>query len=440
MAENEFVGTGRAIGPEDIETAAATLRCEAAAVKAVIAVEAGSRGFLPDKRPKILFEAHVFSRQTGHRFDQRYPNISSRRWNRSLYGRAGAHQYERLAIAMGLDRAAALKAASWGAFQILGVNHSLCGFEDVDGFVRFLVPDEGRQLEAFVRFVQARGLDAPLRERRWADFARGYNGSGYRQNRYDEKLAQAFARHLSGDTPADHAASPGLAHEAGDRLLQRGDRGDDVRALQRELNALGADPPVDVDGIFGPGTEQAVRLFQASVGLAVDGLVGPRTWFEINGEGEPPEDGAGDAAVGTMTPAARLAGHYDHYDEVDAEAWAARWPNFTPREIACRGGGSLLVDEDALDRLQDLRDRIGRPMVVNSGYRSPEHNHRVGGAAHSRHMQGIAFDIGMAGHDPRRFVRAARACGFRGFGFYRGGSFIHIDTRQHPAEWGKAWW
>jgi peptidoglycan hydrolase-like protein with peptidoglycan-binding domain/GH24 family phage-related lysozyme (muramidase) len=51
--------------------------------------------------------------------------------------------------------------------------------------------------------------------------------------------------------------------------------GDDVRAVQRALLRSGY--PVAVDGIFGPGTERAVRQFQASRGLVADGVVGPQT-------------------------------------------------------------------------------------------------------------------------------------------------------------------
>ena len=55
-------------------------------------------------------------------------------------------------------------------------------------------------------------------------------------------------------------------------------------------------------------------------------------------------------------------------------------------EIACRGTGKLLVNKAALDRLQALRDGWGKPLIVRSVYRSPEHNRAVGGAKHSKHM------------------------------------------------------
>jgi N-acetylmuramidase len=74
----------------------------------------------------ILFEAHVFSKNTRHAYDYVFPEISSRHWNRALY-RGGEREYPRLMKAMLLDRAAALKSASWGRFQVMGFNHSLAG-------------------------------------------------------------------------------------------------------------------------------------------------------------------------------------------------------------------------------------------------------------------------------------------------------------------------
>ncbi|SFC91123.1 D-Ala-D-Ala carboxypeptidase family metallohydrolase [Tropicimonas isoalkanivorans] len=79
---------------------------------------------------------------------------------------------------------------------------------------------------------------------------------------------------------------------------------------------------------------------------------------------------------------------YDHRRDVPESSW--RWPNFSPAEIACRGTGKLLVNEPALDKLQALRDRLGKPLIVRPAYRSPEHNRAVGGATRSKHrMRGI---------------------------------------------------
>ena len=125
---------------------------------------------------------------------------------------------------------------------------------------------------------------------------------------------------------------------------------------------------------------------------------------------------------------------YQHWRNLPATAW--HWPNFSPAEIACRGTGKLLVNDDALDRLQELRVTLGKPLIVNSAYRSPEHNRKVGGAKASKHLEGTAFDISMANHDPAAFIAAARKAGFKGIGTYPRSNFIHIDTG--PARsWGE---
>lgn len=116
---------------------------------------------------------------------------------------------------------------------------------------------------------------------------------------------------------------------------------------------------------------------------------------------------------------------YRHWRDVPESAW--RWRNFSPAEIACRGTGKLLVNEPALDKLQALRDRMGKPLIVRSAYRSSEHNRAVGGATRSKHLDGAAFDIAMANHDPASFEAAARAVGFLGFGYYPRSGFMHID-------------
>ena len=79
---------------------------------------------------------------------------------------------------------------------------------------------------------------------------------------------------------------------------------------------------------------------------------------------------------------------------------------------------------------------LGKPLIVNSAYRSPEHNRKVGGAKASKHLEGTAFDISMANHDPASFIAAARKAGFKGIGTYPRSNFIHIDTG--PARsWGE---
>lgn len=125
---------------------------------------------------------------------------------------------------------------------------------------------------------------------------------------------------------------------------------------------------------------------------------------------------------------------WSHWRKVPNGLW--RWKNFSPAEIACRGTGALKIDTEALDKLQALRDRLGKPLIICSAYRSPAHNRTVGGAPRSKHMDGTAFDIAMANQDPVAFEAAAREVGFLGFGYYPRSGFMHIDLG--PARsWGE---
>jgi zinc D-Ala-D-Ala carboxypeptidase len=126
--------------------------------------------------------------------------------------------------------------------------------------------------------------------------------------------------------------------------------------------------------------------------------------------------------------------YFDHWSQMPDECWL--WENFTPREIACRGTGKLLVHREAMDTLQALRDLLGKPMFVNSAYRSPEHNEAVGGAPASKHMQGIAFDVSMRNHDPREYDHFARQAGFTRVHYYGPAmNFTHADIAA-PNGWG----
>jgi len=64
------------------------------------------------------------------------------------------------------------------------------------------------------------------------------------------------------------------------QVLRRGARNNCVAPLQRRLNALGFDAGTP-DGAFGPKTERAVRDFQSNRKLLIDGVVGPKTWSEL---------------------------------------------------------------------------------------------------------------------------------------------------------------
>lgn len=261
----DFSGAAHPLNEEDIEKAAKTLGVNIACIVAVDVVESnGTGGYLSDgsNRPVILFEAHKFSRHTGGKFNVDYPWLSSPTWNRALY-RGGKGEYERLYPAVKLNREAALKSTSWGRYQILGENYGACSYPSVEKFVEAMAYSEGLQLDAFVNFVIFNGLDKYLRIRDWAGFARGYNGTAYRENKYDVKLAAAYRQALGVSVPQDI------------KTLRAGDRGPEVLALQQALNRNGA--MLIPDGIFGRATQIAVENYQAANRLVVDGVAGPNT-------------------------------------------------------------------------------------------------------------------------------------------------------------------
>jgi len=168
---------------------------EVALIKTVAEVESAGGGFLENSDyPKILFEAHQFSKRTNHIYNETYPDISSLKWNRKLYI-GGAMEYLRLAKAMVLNKQAALLSISLGKFQIMGFNFLAAGYDTVEDYVLDMFKSEFNHLMAFLNFIDSTNLKEPLINKDWDKFSFGYNGRGYKQNRYDEKLANAYAKY-----------------------------------------------------------------------------------------------------------------------------------------------------------------------------------------------------------------------------------------------------
>jgi hypothetical protein len=237
-----FVGKALPLDSDAMHEALEEAEVGAPEIWAVLDVETSGCGFLASRRPKILFERHVFSRETGGRYDASNPEVSNR--NPGGYGASGEHQYDRLAQALELDRAAALRSASWGIGQVMGFNATSVGFSDVEDMVGKMMQSEGAQLMAMVRFLETNGLARALRRHDWPAFARGYNGPGYAANSYETRLAASFEKFLRGP--------PDLT----------------VRAAQVLLSYLGYEPG-KVDGMMGKYTRSAMNAFQEDRGLPV---------------------------------------------------------------------------------------------------------------------------------------------------------------------------
>lgn len=185
---------------EMIKNLANRLGIEPALLKAVQIVEAAGRdGFLSDGRPQILFEGHIMYKEFHKKFPdrdldylcKRFSMVFYPKWDKSKYF-GGLGEYKRLELAKEIDEECALKATSWGMFQIMGFNHNLCGCKDVFDFVHKMSESHEKQLELMYYFMNNSGCLKELKEKDWAGFAKKYNGPGYAQNAYDQKLRNAY--------------------------------------------------------------------------------------------------------------------------------------------------------------------------------------------------------------------------------------------------------
>lgn len=185
---------------EMIKDLANRLGIEPALLKAVQIVEAAGRdGFLSDGRPQILFEGHIMYKEFHKKFPdrdldylcKRFSTVFYPKWDKSKYF-GGLGEYKRLKLAKEIDEECALKATSWGMFQIMGFNHNLCGCKDVFEFVHKVSESHEKQLELMYYFMNNSGCLKELKEKDWAGFAKKYNGPGYAQNAYDQKLRNAY--------------------------------------------------------------------------------------------------------------------------------------------------------------------------------------------------------------------------------------------------------
>lgn len=125
---------------------------------------------------------------------------------------------------------------------------------------------------------------------------------------------------------------------------------------------------------------------------------------------------------------------YKHYTHVP-ERLMRPYKNFsfeTDPRLYSRDDGSFYLHVPSMVALQTLRDKIGKPLKINSGHRSPLHNAHVRGAPRSMHLK-IAFDISTEGHDLFELLLLAKKVGFTGVGYYN--TFLHVDMGQ-----GREWY
>lgn len=242
----------------DYAWAAKELGVEEAAIRAYAKVESGAEkgaGFIQvgkRKVPTILYERHKFSQHTEHQYSGKYPDISlpngyyfpkvkyvladddykkkrgvptNVQYYRPINKKDGeetrraaltlkelldtgkvtkahdlylahAANYKRLAKAYQLDKAAALKSCSWGAFQIMGEYWETMKYSSIFEFTKAMSRSEREQIRAFVRYIKYvnPAIIGYLNKHDWARAAEAYNGPRYKQNSYDTKLAAEYKK------------------------------------------------------------------------------------------------------------------------------------------------------------------------------------------------------------------------------------------------------
>ena len=110
--------------------------------------------------------------------------------------------------------------------------------------------------------------------------------------------------------------------------------------------------------------------------------------------------------------------------------------NFKVREFACKDGSeALFVSTELAQVLQKIRSRFGRPVTINSAYRTAAHNSSEGGSPTSQHLYGLAADIVVQGVTPKEVARYAETVlGAKGgIGLYQWG--VHVDVRAKRSRW-----
>ena len=189
--------------------------------------------------------------------------------------------------------------------------------------------------------------------------------------------------------------------------LRYGDTGKDVRAAQTLLKKRGFYGG-SIDGIFKQKTLDGTRDFQQSRNLKIDGIIGIKTWTELEKEN----------SVSVKVYSLKKDGDKSISD------------NFKIREFRCKDDSDkILIDVDFAKKfLQKIRDHFGAPVTINSAYRTATYNKKIGGATNSYHVKGQAFDIVVKGHTPLEVAKYAQKLGIKGISQYN--TFVHIDSRS----------
>lgn len=102
---------------------------------------------------------------------------------------------------------------------------------------------------------------------------------------------------------------------------------------------------------------------------------------------------------------------------------------FTLKEFECPCCHRVMLSEILLEKLFTLRLTLGKPVIINSGFRCYGYNKTIKGAAGSYHMLGLAADIAVEGMILYDLYQIVLELNFTGIGFYEKKNFLHLDVR-----------
>lgn len=112
--------------------------------------------------------------------------------------------------------------------------------------------------------------------------------------------------------------------------------------------------------------------------------------------------------------------------------------------MACKGTGRIIIVPDFLTLMDELREEFGRPIRINSWYRSPEYNAEVSATGLSGpHTTGRAVDVRIYGGLAMELATIAYELGMTGFGWKQtgpyAGRFLHLDNLENSPSSPRAW-
>lgn len=115
----------------------------------------------------------------------------------------------------------------------------------------------------------------------------------------------------------------------------------------------------------------------------------------------------------------------------DTQGYEKVAKNFRVKEFACKDGSPVVfIDSYLVEILSILRTKIGKPVIITSGYRTPEHNKKVGGAKYSYHMRGMAVDIRVEGMTARELAKKLNEIVPNECGIIVYDNWVHFDSRH----------